>query len=149
MSQGSLNPNNRFLGQKMCSVALMQIGRYTDRHEGWYRGHPFRVSRILPSTYNQGSVQYVKEQDVTMLLRQDIRNQCAPKFSQVMKLKKNTWQCSGSKVPTQRRNKRSKITPTCFMFSDFLPYSKDKIVLKKVKKNNRKKKESFTKLHIF
>ena len=30
----------------------------TDRHECEYRGHPFRVSGIFPSTYHQGSVQY-------------------------------------------------------------------------------------------
>ena len=40
MSQGSLDPKIRFLGQKVCSVARVQ----TDRHESEYRGHPFRVS---------------------------------------------------------------------------------------------------------
>ena len=33
--------------------------RQTDRHESEYRGHPFRVSGIFPSTYHQGSVQYI------------------------------------------------------------------------------------------
>ena len=41
MSQGSLDPKIRFLGQKVCSVARMQ----TDRHESEYRGHPFRVKK--------------------------------------------------------------------------------------------------------
>ena len=34
-----------------------QTHRQTDRHESEYRGHPFRVSGIFPSTYHQGSVQ--------------------------------------------------------------------------------------------
>ena len=38
MSQGSLNPKIRFLGQKVCSVARER----TDRHESDYCGHPFR-----------------------------------------------------------------------------------------------------------
>ena len=32
MSQGSLNPKIRFLGQKMCSVARLRTDRQTDRH---------------------------------------------------------------------------------------------------------------------
>ena len=32
MSQGSLNPKIRFLGQKMCSVARRQTHRQTDTH---------------------------------------------------------------------------------------------------------------------
>ena len=31
MSQGSLNPKIRFLGQKVCSVARVQTDRHTDR----------------------------------------------------------------------------------------------------------------------
>ena len=31
--------------------------RRTDTHESEYRGHPFRVSGIVPSTYHQGSAQ--------------------------------------------------------------------------------------------
>ena len=31
--------------------------RRTDTHESEYRGHPFRVSGIFPSTYHQGAVQ--------------------------------------------------------------------------------------------
>ena len=58
MSQGSFSPKIRFLGQKVCSVARSQTDRQTDRHESEYRGHPFRVSGIFPSTYHQGSVQY-------------------------------------------------------------------------------------------
>ena len=32
MSQGSLDPKIRFLGQKVCSVAHVQTDRHTDRH---------------------------------------------------------------------------------------------------------------------
>ena len=53
MSQGSLDPKIRFLGQRVCSVAREQ----THRHKSEYRGHPFRVSGIINSTYHQGSVQ--------------------------------------------------------------------------------------------
>ena len=53
MSQGTLNPKIRFLGQKMCSVAWLR----TDRHESDYCGHPFRVSGVFPSIYHQGSAQ--------------------------------------------------------------------------------------------
>ena len=42
----------RFLGQKVCAVACLQI----DTLENEYKAHPFRVSGILPSTYHQGSV---------------------------------------------------------------------------------------------
>ena len=69
ISQGSLNPKIRFLGQNVCSVAWLQTDRqthrqtdrHTDRHESEYRGHPYRVSGIFPSTYHQGSVQYGRE----------------------------------------------------------------------------------------
>ena len=61
MSQGSLDPKNRFLGQKVYSVARVQTDRQTDTqtdiHGIQYRGQPFRVSGIFPSTYHQGSVQ--------------------------------------------------------------------------------------------
>ena len=61
MSQGSLDPKIRFIGQKVCSVARVQThrhtDRHTDRHESEYRGHPFRVSGISPSTCHKGSVQ--------------------------------------------------------------------------------------------
>ena len=52
MSQGSLNPKIRFLGQKVWPVARgrthTQTGSQTDRHESDYRGHPFRVSGVFP-----------------------------------------------------------------------------------------------------
>ena len=54
MSQGSFNPKTWFLCQKVCSVAH----EHTHGHSE-YRGHPFRVSGIFPSTYHKGSVQYV------------------------------------------------------------------------------------------
>ena len=57
MSQGSLNPKIRFLGQKVCPVARGHTDRQTHRHESDYCGHPFRVSGVLPSTYHQGSAQ--------------------------------------------------------------------------------------------
>ena len=67
MSQGSLDPKIRFLGQKVCSVARVQTHRQTHRHESEYRGHPFRVSGIFPSTYHQGSVQlYLINTDLLM-----------------------------------------------------------------------------------
>ena len=44
MSQGSLDPKNRFLGQKMSPVARVQTDRQTDTHKSEYRRHPFRVS---------------------------------------------------------------------------------------------------------
>ena len=43
----------RSLGQNICSVARVQM----DTHESEYRGHPFKVSRCIPLTYHQGSVQ--------------------------------------------------------------------------------------------
>ena len=33
----------------------------TDRYESDYCGHPFRVSGAFPSTYHQGSAQYIKD----------------------------------------------------------------------------------------
>ena len=60
MSQGSLDPKIRFLGRLVCHVARGQTDRHTDRHESEYRGHPFRVSGIFPSTYHQGAVQLKK-----------------------------------------------------------------------------------------
>ena len=62
MSEGSLNPKIRFLGQKVCPAAHErtngQTHRLTDTHERDYWGHPFRVSGVFPSTYHQGSAQY-------------------------------------------------------------------------------------------
>ena len=52
MSQGSLNPKIRFLGQKVWPVARAQTHRQSD-----YWGHPFRDSGFFPSTYHQGSAQ--------------------------------------------------------------------------------------------
>ena len=57
MSQGSLNPKIRFLGQKLCPVARSQTHRQTDIQtdiQSNYWGHPFRIfsfnlsSRIGP-----------------------------------------------------------------------------------------------------
>ena len=59
MSQGSLDPKIKFLGQKVCSVARVHTDRQThtqtDRHESEYRGHPFSVSGMFPSIYHQRS----------------------------------------------------------------------------------------------
>ena len=77
MSQRSLKPKIWFLGQKVCSVARVQTDRqtdrqtdgHTDRHESEYRGHPFKVSGIFPSTYHQGSVQQHKGDARHLLLK--------------------------------------------------------------------------------
>ena len=57
MPQGSFILHIKFLGQKVCSVARERTDRQTDTHESDYRGHPFRVSGVFPSTYHQGSAQ--------------------------------------------------------------------------------------------
>ena len=65
MSQGSLDPNIRLIGQKVCFVARVQTDthtdrqtdRQTDRHESDYCGHPFGVSGVFPSTFHEGSAQ--------------------------------------------------------------------------------------------
>ena len=36
----------------------------SDTHKSEYRGHPFRVSGVFPSTYHQGLVQYWPQQEV-------------------------------------------------------------------------------------
>ena len=67
LTQGLLNPKIRSLGQKVCSAARVRTDRRTDghtdrrtdTHESDYRGHPFRVSRVFPSTYHQGSAQLI------------------------------------------------------------------------------------------
>ena len=66
MFQGSLDPKIRFLGQKVCSVARLHT--HTDTHRSEYRGHPFRVSRIFPSTYHQGSVQKQQGVQITSIM---------------------------------------------------------------------------------
>ena len=43
MSQGSLNPKIRLLGQKVCPVSCLHTGTQTHRQND-YCGHPFRVS---------------------------------------------------------------------------------------------------------
>ena len=42
-----------------CVLCSLLTDKHTDKqtHESEYRGHPFRVSGIFPSTYHQGSVQ--------------------------------------------------------------------------------------------
>ena len=48
MSQGSLNPKIRFLGQKMCSAARGRTDRQTDRHTRKCKQRtPFQVFRIF------------------------------------------------------------------------------------------------------
>ena len=61
MSQGSLNPRIRFLGQKLWAIARVQTDGRTDGDDSDYRGHPFRVSGVFPSTYHQGSAQKNKQ----------------------------------------------------------------------------------------
>ena len=53
-------PKNQVPRSKSVLCSLL-TDRRTDRHESEYRGHPFRVSGIVPSTYHQGSVQYVQK----------------------------------------------------------------------------------------
>ena len=53
MSEGSLIPNIRFLGQNVCPVAR----GHTDTHVSEYRGHPFRVSGYFSTMHHQGPVQ--------------------------------------------------------------------------------------------
>ena len=66
MSQGSLNPKIRFLGQKMCSVARLQTHRQTDTQthmkvttEGTLSGfHEFFLQPIIkdrPNIYESTS----------------------------------------------------------------------------------------------
>ena len=56
MSQGSLGPKIRFIGQKVCSVARVHTDRQTDTKVNTEDGHPFRVSGMFPSTYHLRSV---------------------------------------------------------------------------------------------
>ena len=63
MSQGSLNPKIRFLGQKVYPVAHTQSD---------YCGHPFRVSGFFPSTYHQGSAQHPMRRIPIHIARDDL-----------------------------------------------------------------------------
>ena len=57
VSQGSLNPKIRFLGQKVFPVACLRTDTQTCTQtdtQNDYCGHPF-----YPSTYHQGSAQYI------------------------------------------------------------------------------------------
>ena len=56
MSQGSLNPKIRFLGQIVCYVASAHTDTHTDRYESEKRGHPFRFHELfLPSIIKDAS----------------------------------------------------------------------------------------------
>ena len=66
MSQGSLDPKIRFIGQKVCSVARVQTDTHTDRHT--HRQTDTKVNTketmswfqdFVSSIYHQGSVQYI------------------------------------------------------------------------------------------
>ena len=63
MSQGSFNRKIRFLDQNVCPVARLRMNGWTHTHihKSEYRGHPFRVSRHVPSTYHQRSAQLTIE----------------------------------------------------------------------------------------
>ena len=40
------------------------------KHESEYRGHPFIVSECFPSTYHQGSVQYIQgDYDTSIMIK--------------------------------------------------------------------------------
>jgi len=61
MSQGSIDPKIRFLGQKVCSVAHVQTDGQTDTQTDTKVNTEdilLRVSGIFPSTHHQGSVQF-------------------------------------------------------------------------------------------
>ena len=49
--------------------------RQTDTHKSKYRGHPFRVSGIFPSTYHLGLVQYDKTGTIFVFVSQSIVNE--------------------------------------------------------------------------
>ena len=55
MSQGSLDPKIRFIGQKVCSVASVQTHRQTDKKVNTED----TLSGFFPSTYHQGSAQKI------------------------------------------------------------------------------------------
>ena len=66
MSQGSLNPNIRFLGQKVCPIGLSHTDTHTPRQSD-YRGHHFSVLMIFPSSY-QGSAHKMQGVNFTCFL---------------------------------------------------------------------------------
>ena len=66
MSQGSLKPKIRFLGQKLCSVAC------DDGHTDTKVTTVGRVSGVFPSTYHQGSAQKKKVLKISILQENDI-----------------------------------------------------------------------------
>ena len=70
MSQGSLNPKIRFLGQKVFPVACLRTDTQTCTQtdtQNDYCGHPFRVSWFFPSTYHQGSAQKIQKKQNMVL----------------------------------------------------------------------------------
>ena len=68
MSQGSLNPKIRFLGQKMCSVARLQTDRHTRK---WLLRAPFQGFRSfsfnLSSRIGPTSQEYIFSPPQTLL----------------------------------------------------------------------------------
>ena len=80
MSQGSLNPQIRFLGQKVFPVPCLRTDTQTCTQtdtQNYYCGHPFGVSGFYPSTYHQGSAQkYIARHTkaAISLLSSDVHN---------------------------------------------------------------------------
>ena len=117
MSHESFDPKIWFLGQKVRLIACGQ----TDTHESEYRGQPFRVSGIFPSTYHQGSVDIT---NITSKLTKTIQQsklithescQCVcPCFSQPPKLIVS-WNFGSMPTFDQLKSKWNPI----FIFTDF------------------------------
>ena len=66
MSQGSLDPKIRFIGQKVCSVARVQTHRHTDRHTDRHtRKTPFQNFRNFSFNLSSRNGPITKDSKVT------------------------------------------------------------------------------------
>ena len=65
MSQGSLDPKIRFIGQKVCSVARVQTDRHTDRQtRKWIQRTPFQGFRNFSFNLSSRIGPKMRENDV-------------------------------------------------------------------------------------